>query len=65
MRITFAVLIATHGVIHLLGAANAFGWTAVPQLHTRFSPLDGALWFTAALLLVATAISVALGVHWW
>ena len=65
MRIAFALLIALHGLIHLVGSAKAFGWASVPQMRTPITPLTGALWLIAAILLVGTALSFALGAHWW
>ncbi|MEA2761753.1 MAG: hypothetical protein QOD47_1037, partial [Gemmatimonadaceae bacterium] len=65
MRIAFAILIGIHGLIHLLGPAKAFGWAEVRQLRTPISPLGGALWLAAAILLVGAAIGFALGAHWW
>lgn len=65
MRIAFAILIGIHGLIHLLGPAKAFGWVEVRQLRTPISPLGGALWLAAAILLVGAAIGFALGAHWW
>jgi hypothetical protein len=66
MRIAFAALVAVHGLIHLLGPAKAFGWADVPQLRIPISPLGGALWLLAAILLVGAAIAFALGARaWW
>lgn len=65
MRIAFAILIGIHGLIHLLGPAKAFGWAEVRQLRTPISPLGGALWLAAAILLVGAAIGFALGANWW
>jgi len=65
MRIAFAMLIGIHGLIHLLGPTKAFGWAEVQQLRTPISPLGGALWLVAAILLVGAAIGFALGAHWW
>ena len=65
MRIAFAVFIGIHGLIHLLGAAKAFGWADVAQLRSPISPLGGALWLMAAVVLVAAAVAFALGTHWW
>jgi hypothetical protein len=65
MRIAFAILIGLHGLIHLVGPTKAFGWAEVPQLRTPISPLGGALWLVAAVLLVGAAIGVVLGAHWW
>ena len=65
MRIAFSILIGMHGLIHLLGPTKAFGWAEVQQLRTPISPLGGALWLVAAMLLVGAAIGFALGTHWW
>lgn len=66
MRYALAVLLALHGLIHLLGPAKAFAWADVNQLRTPISPMAGLLWLFAALLLIAAAVSVALGVsRWW
>ena len=65
MRIAFAILIGIHGLIHLLGPAKAFGWADVRQLRIPISPLGGALWLAAAILLTGAAIGFALGAHWW
>jgi hypothetical protein len=65
LRIAFAVLVGLHGLIHLLGPAKAFGWADVRQLRDPISPLGGALWLVAAILLVGAAIGFALGARWW
>lgn len=66
MRIAFAILIGLHGLIHLLGPAKAFSWAEVSPLRVPISPLGGALWLAAALLLVGAAIGVAAGApRWW
>jgi hypothetical protein len=66
MRIAFALLIGLHGLIHLLGPAKAFGWADVPQLRVPISPLGGALWLAAALLLVGAGLGLATGApRWW
>jgi hypothetical protein len=65
MRIAFAILIAIHGLIHLLGPAKAFGWADVQQLRTPIPPLGGVFWLLATMLLVGAALGVALGEHWW
>lgn len=66
MRIAFAILVGLHGLIHLLGPAKAFGWAEVSQLRQPIPPLTGAAWLATSLLLVATAVLVAVGVRgWW
>ena len=65
MRIAFAVLIGIHGLVHVLGAAKAFRWADVQQLRSPISPLAGALWLVASVLLLASAIGFAIGARWW
>ncbi len=65
MRVAFAVLVGMHGLIHLLGTAKAFGWADVSQLRQPISPLSGALWLLAAILLGIAAIAVGSGARWW
>jgi hypothetical protein len=65
MRIAFVILITLHGLIHLLGPTKAFGWANVTQLRQPISPTAGTLWFCAAVLLVGSAVAVALSARWW
>ena len=66
MRVAFAALFGLHGLIHLLGPAKAFGFARVPALKLPISPLGGALWLLAAILLVGAALGLALGERrWW
>ena len=52
MRIVLALLLAFHGLIHLLGPAKALGWTDVSQLRT---PMSSAA--TACIIIVAAGTS--------
>lgn len=61
-----AMLIVAHGLIHLLGAASAFGWGKPGQLMESVDATHGALWLAGA------ATSVAAGMlllrrnrRWW
>ncbi|MDP9151567.1 MAG: hypothetical protein M3O36_16730 [Myxococcota bacterium] len=65
MRIAFALLMGVHGLIHVLGAAKAFRWADVAALGNAVSPLAGALWLIAAMLLVGAATGFALSREWW
>ena len=65
MRIGFALLVALHGLIHLLGPAKAFGWAEVRQFRHPIGRVAGALWLVAALLLVGAAVAFILGMRWW
>ena len=52
MRVAFAMLIAIHALPHLIGAAKAFGWAAVPKLQSPIVPATGVLWLLAAMVLL-------------
>jgi hypothetical protein len=66
MVIAVAILLVVHGLIHLLGAAKAFKWAALPQLTQPISPALGVLWLVSALLFLAAAISLFLWPRgWW
>lgn len=65
MRIAFAVLIALHGLIHLLGAAKGLGWANVSQLRSPISPSTGILWLLAGVLFLVGATTFALRTGWW
>ncbi len=66
MKIALAVLIALHGLIHLIGPAKAFGWANVTQLRQPMSQTSGMLWLLAAVLLIGAAIALAIGTErWW
>lgn len=61
----FVVFLVLHGLIHLMGAAKAFGIADVPQLTEPIARPLGMLWFVAATLLVATAGSLFAWPRWW
>ncbi len=65
MRIALIVLLALHGLIHLLGPAKAFGWAPVTQLTHAISPASGMLWLLAAILLIGAAVTLAVSAPWW
>lgn len=66
VRWLVVVVLAVHGVIHLLGAAKGFGWAEIAQLKQPTGPGGGVLWLSAALLVLATAAMVAVGTPpWW
>lgn len=66
MVIAFAVLLILHGLIHLLGAAKAFGGAELPQLTQPISAAAGAVWLLSAALFLATAASLFLWPRgWW
>ena len=67
LRIAFIIVVALHGLIHLMGFARGFGYADLPQLAQPISRTTGALWLVAAALLVAAAATFAVAVlpRWW
>ncbi len=62
----FALLLALHGVIHLLGFAKAFGLADLPQLMLPISRAMGVVWLLAAVSFVAAAVSLVVWPRgWW
>ena len=55
MRWILVVLMAVHGLIHLLGFAKAFHYADLPQLTQPISPAWGLAWLAAALLVTTSA----------
>jgi len=52
-RVAFAVLLAVHALIHLLGVAKGFGLAPIPALRIPISRPVAALWLVAAVVLLA------------
>ena len=65
IRIAVAGLFAAHGLIHLLGFADAFSFVDLPQLTTQVPPAAGLWWLTAGLLCCAAASALFLTPRWW
>jgi hypothetical protein len=62
----FAGFLVLHGLIHLLGAAKAFGWADLPQLTQPISSAAGVLWLVSAGLFLAAAVALFLWPRgWW
>ncbi|HET8988270.1 MAG TPA: DUF6544 family protein [Humibacillus sp.] len=60
------VVVAIHGLWHLLGAVKGFGWASVPTLTSDFGPWLGLAWLGVALLMLAVAVLLAQGnCPWW
>jgi hypothetical protein len=58
MRWIVAVLLAAHGLIHLMGFAKAFGYAELLQLTRPVSQVMGVAWLAAGLLVVASAVTI-------
>jgi hypothetical protein len=57
MKTIFTLILAIHGLIHLMGFAKAFGYGNLTQLTTEISKLIGILWLiTAGLFIVTTGL---------
>lgn len=66
MRFVLAGLLLVHGSLHLLGFARGYGLAPVAALKQDVSRTAGALWLTAAVLLVLAAVLVAAhSASWW
>ncbi len=65
MRLAFALLMGLHGVIHLVGPAEAFGLLDLAALRQPISVPQGVLWLLTAVLLIAAAAVVGHGDRWW
>ena len=65
MTILFALFLAVHGLIHLLGAIKASGLADLPQLTRPIPPPLGVLWLVAALLFLGAAASLLVWPRWW
>ncbi len=60
MKTIFFILVALHGLIHLLGFVKGFDLKEVDQLTLPISRFMGSLWLTACLLLLCFGISFLL-----
>ncbi len=65
-RWLLVAVVTGHGLIHLMGAANGFGWAELPKLSQPVSPLGGAGWLLATLLVLTSgALLAARAWRWW
>jgi len=58
MRWIIAVLLAAHGLVHLMGFAKAYGYAGLPQLTQPISRPMGLMWLAAALLVIASGVTM-------
>jgi hypothetical protein len=61
----FAIVLLTHGLIHLLGFAKAFGLADLPQLTQPIPPSLGVLWLATGLTFLIAAGALFLWPRWW
>lgn len=65
MSYALALLLALHGLIHVMGFAKAFGASSLPLTTPIGKPL-GVAWLVAALLMLAGAVLVLVrSTAWW
>ncbi len=66
MRLSIAIFLTLHGLIHLFGFAKVFRLARLPQLTQPISPAAGVLWLVAALLFLAAAATLYVWPRgWW
>jgi len=66
MKYVFAVVLAIHGIIHLIGFSKAFGLSKVTQLTKEISKPAGAVWLAVTLLfLITMALLLLKNDRWW
>jgi hypothetical protein len=65
MTVVLAVFLIGHGLIHLAGAAQAFGLAEIPQPTQPIQRPFGVLWLLAAGLLFFTAGALYAWPRWW
>jgi hypothetical protein len=70
MKTALVLLLALHGLIHLMGPAKAFGWAELPGLRQPISRGAAVAWGLTAVLLLAAAAMALLGPRfpdqeWW
>ena len=66
LRWLLVVVVAGHGLVHLLGVAKGFGWADVAQLTQPIGVGGAVLWLLAAAVVLSAAGFLALGAPtWW
>ncbi|HRK05023.1 MAG TPA: hypothetical protein PLW14_07995 [Chlorobiota bacterium] len=66
MKYVFSVVLAVHGLIHLIGFAKAFSLANVPSIHVDVSRPAGVVWLVTAIMFVIAAILVVTSSSsWW
>jgi hypothetical protein len=64
-RYLFAFILLTHGLIHFMGFAKAFGYGNIAALTKNISKPVGMLWMIAAFLFIVTVLLFLFRKDWW
>ena len=65
LKILFVLLLAIHGLIHLMGFAKAFEFAKMEQLTQPISRFNGVIWLVATALFLVTIPIYLLKKDWW
>ena len=65
VKVLLVAVLAVHGLIHVMGTVKGFGWADIAALKQSISQTLAALWLLASVLVLATAVLLALSVNWW
>jgi hypothetical protein len=65
IRYIFFFILVTHGLIHMMGFAKAFGLANLPHLKSPVTRQAGSIWLFATMLFLITAVGFLLKKEWW
>jgi hypothetical protein len=65
LRWTVGVIAIVHGLIHLLGVVEGFGWADVSRLTEPIGTAMGVVWLGASVLLVLAGVMLIARTRWW
>jgi hypothetical protein len=65
IRIIFGVVVAAHGLIHLMGFIKAFELAEIKDIKLEISKPVGLVWLAAALGFLAAVALLLLQMDWW
>nr|WP_294907265.1 hypothetical protein [uncultured Lacibacter sp.] len=65
MKYILSLLLLTHGLIHLMGFANAFALGNVPAITKQISKPTGVIWLLTTILFLAALVFYLLHKNYW
>ncbi|HEX4956531.1 MAG TPA: hypothetical protein VFV46_00015, partial [Lacibacter sp.] len=65
LKYLFLFFMFTHGLIHFMGFAKAYGYGDMKQLTQPISKLTGSLWMFTAFLFITSAVLFLLNKESW